>query len=38
MNAVILGSQPFVLALFVMVALLAVFPDLAMWLPRVFAG
>ncbi len=38
MNAVILGSQPFVLALFAMVALLAVFPDLAMWLPRVFAG
>lgn len=32
------GSQPFVLALFAMVALLAVFPDLAMWLPRVFAG
>lgn len=35
MNAVILGSQPFVVALFVMVALLAFFPDLAMWLPRV---
>ena len=38
MNAVIIGSQPFVLALFAMVALLAFFPDLAMWLPRVFAG
>jgi len=37
MNAVIIGSQPFVLALFAMVALLAFFPDLAMWLPRVFA-
>ena len=35
MNAVIIGSQPFVLALFMMVALLAFFPDLAMWLPRV---
>ena len=38
MNAVIIGSKPFVLALFAMVALLAFFPDLAMWLPRVFAG
>ncbi len=38
MNAVIMGSQPFVFALFAMVALLAFFPDLAMWLPRVFAG
>ena len=35
MNAVIIGSLPFVLALFMMVALLAFFPDLAMWLPRV---
>ena len=38
MNAVILGSQPFVIALFAMVALLAFFPDLAMWLPRVIGG
>ena len=38
MNAVILGAQPFVFALFAMVALLAFFPDLAMWLPRVFSG
>ena len=38
MNAVILGSLPFVMALFVMIALLAVFPDLALWLPRVFGG
>ncbi len=36
MNAVIIGSLPFVFALFAMVALLAFFPDLAMWLPRVF--
>lgn len=38
MNAVIAGSQPFVLALFLMVALLAIFPDLAMWLPRVIGA
>jgi TRAP-type C4-dicarboxylate transport system permease large subunit len=38
MNAVIVGSLPFVLALFVMVGLLAAFPDLAMWLPRVFGN
>lgn len=36
MNAVIVGSLPFVAALFVMVALLAVFPDIALWLPRAF--
>jgi C4-dicarboxylate transporter DctM subunit len=36
MNDVIIGSQPFVLAMFVIIALLAVFPDLALWLPRVF--
>jgi C4-dicarboxylate transporter DctM subunit len=35
MNAVIVGSLPFVGALFLMVALLAVFPDIALWLPRV---
>ena len=38
MNAVILGSLPFVAALFAMVALLAAFPDLALWLPRVFGN
>jgi len=38
MNAVIIGSLPFVAALFVMIALLAVFPDLALWLPRVFGS
>ncbi len=36
MNAVIVGSLPFVGALFLMVALLAIFPDIALWLPRVF--
>lgn len=37
LNAVILGSLPFVFALFMMVLLLALFPDLALWLPRVMA-
>ncbi|MBS1227524.1 MAG: dicarboxylate transporter, DctM subunit,unknown substrate 7 [Proteobacteria bacterium] len=37
LNAVIVGSLPFVLALFLMVLLLALFPDLALWLPRVMA-
>ena len=36
MNDVIIGSLPFVIAMIVMVVLLAVFPDLALWLPRVF--
>ena len=36
MNAVIVGSLPFVAALFFMVVLLAIFPDIALWLPRVF--
>jgi len=36
MTAVIVGSLPFVLAMFVMLALLAFIPDLALWLPRVF--
>ncbi|MEI2414664.1 TRAP transporter large permease [Orrella sp. JC864] len=34
MNAVILGSLPFVIALLAMVALLALFPGLALWLPN----
>lgn len=37
LNAVIIGSLPFVFALFMMVLLLALFPDLALWLPRVMA-
>jgi tripartite ATP-independent transporter DctM subunit len=36
MNAVITGSQPFVLAMMLIIALLAFFPDIAMWLPRLF--
>jgi len=36
MNAVIVGSLPFVGALFAIILLLALFPDLALWLPRVF--
>jgi tripartite ATP-independent transporter DctM subunit len=36
MSAVITGSLPFVLAMFVMLALLALFPGLALWLPDVF--
>ena len=36
MTAVINGSLPFVAALFAMVALLAAFPGLALWLPAVF--
>ena len=36
MNDVMIGSLPFVIMLLAMVALLAVFPDLALWLPRLF--
>lgn len=36
MNDVMLGSVPFVFMLLAMVALLAIFPDLALWLPRLF--
>jgi len=36
MNAVIVGSLPFVAAMFVMLLLLALVPDLALWLPAVF--
>jgi len=37
MSAVIIGSLPFVGAMFVMIALLAFFPDIALWLPRAFS-
>ena len=30
------GSAPFVIALLVMIALICIFPDIVMWLPRVF--
>ncbi len=36
MQAVIVGAAPFVLALFVVILLLALFPGLALWLPTVF--
>jgi C4-dicarboxylate transporter, DctM subunit len=36
MNDVILGALPFVLAMFVLLLLLALFPGLALWLPSVF--
>lgn len=36
MNAVITGSMPYVAAMAVLMVLLAVFPDLALFLPRVF--
>ncbi len=35
LNDVIIGTLPFVLALFVILGLLAAFPDLALWLPRI---
>lgn len=38
MQAVIIGSLPFVAALFAMVALLTVFPGLALWLPSIFSN
>lgn len=36
MKDVIMGSLPFVVALFIMLFVLSVFPDLALFLPRVF--
>jgi C4-dicarboxylate transporter DctM subunit len=36
MHPVIMGSLPFVVAMFVMIALLAAVPGLALWLPSVF--
>lgn len=37
-NEVIRGSLPFVFAMLVLIALLMVWPDLALWLPRYFMG
>ncbi|MDR1934393.1 MAG: TRAP transporter large permease [Candidatus Accumulibacter sp.] len=37
MNSLIIGALPFVVMLFLMLALLAFFPDLALWLPRAFS-
>lgn len=36
MNAVIIGSLPFVAAMFVLLLLLALFPQIAMWMPTTF--
>ena len=36
MNDVITGTLPFVATMFVMIALLVVFPELALWLPEIF--
>ena len=36
MNDVIIGSLPFVIAMFAMIILLVAFPDIALWLPRQF--
>jgi TRAP-type C4-dicarboxylate transport system permease large subunit len=33
-NDVMIGSSPFVLAMFVMLAIMSFWPDLALWLPR----
>jgi TRAP-type C4-dicarboxylate transport system permease large subunit len=38
MNDVIVGAIPFVVALFVMLALLALFPQIALWLPTLVSG
>lgn len=37
MGAVITGALPFVLAMFILLALLSFFPGLALWLPSVFS-
>ena len=34
MSDVIIGSVPFVIAMLVMIVLLIIFPDIALWLPR----
>ena len=36
MNAVIIGALPFVAAMFVLLLLLALFPQIAMWMPTTF--
>jgi TRAP-type C4-dicarboxylate transport system permease large subunit len=36
MNDVIVGALPFVIMMLIMVALLAIAPDIALWVPRVF--
>ena len=36
MNDIMIGIIPFVLTMFVMLALLVAFPDIALWLPSLF--
>ncbi len=36
MNDVMIGSLPFVITMFVMVILLMLFPQIALWLPQLF--
>ena len=36
LNDVMIGTLPFVLAMFAMVGLLLAFPDIALWLPNLF--
>ena len=36
MNDVIAGTLPFVATMFVMIALLVIFPEIALWLPEIF--
>ena len=37
-NDVIMGSLPFVLAMFAMLAIISIWPNLALWLPRIAGG
>ena len=35
---VIIGASPFVISMFVLIALLMIWPDIALWLPRLVMG
>ncbi|MBL8661499.1 MAG: TRAP transporter large permease [Candidatus Odyssella sp.] len=37
LNDVIVGTMPFVVALFAMIVVMTIFPDLALWLPRLLS-
>ena len=37
LNDVIFGALPFVLTLVVMIVLLVLFPDIALWMPNTFS-
>ena len=36
LSDVMVGAAPFVITMFAMIALLLIFPDLALWLPSLF--